>query len=79
MLEYWLMIRRHQTAVILMAILGAVVGFFMTLSAPRMYQARTTIEIQAINDNFLNMKDLNPTDQGSYSDADIQTHSPPTR
>src|SRR4051812_15708817 len=75
MLEYWLMIRRHQVAVVLVALAGAIVGFCMTLSAPRMYQAHATIEIQGLNDNFLNMKELNPNDTGgsSYSDTDIQT------
>jgi capsular exopolysaccharide synthesis family protein len=74
LLEYWLMIRRHQVAVILAAVLGGVAGFFTTLSAPRLYQATATIEIQGLNDNFLNMKELSPTDQGgSYSDTDIQT------
>src|SRR5207248_11220859 len=74
MLEYFLMVRRHQIAVILMTIAGALAGFFMTLSAPRMYQAHATMEIQGLNDNFLNMKELNPTDTGnSYSDSDIQT------
>jgi succinoglycan biosynthesis transport protein ExoP len=75
-LEYWQMVRRHQTAVITAAILGALVGFVLTLSQPRIYQAHTTVEIQSLNDNFLNMKELNPTVQdssGFYSDSDIQT------
>jgi polysaccharide biosynthesis transport protein len=74
MLEYWLMVRRHQIAVILVAVVGGLLGFFTTLSAPRMYQAHATMEIQGLNDNFLNMKELNPNETGSsYSDSDIQT------
>ncbi len=72
--EYWLMVRRHKLAVILALILGSLAGFLNTLSAPRMYQARATLEIQALNDSFLDMKTLSPTDIGqSYSDIDIQT------
>ena len=74
-LEYWHMVRRHQTAVIAAAIIGMVWGFFNTLSEPRIYQARTSIEIQSMNDDFLNMKELTPTtiDSASSSDADMQT------
>lgn len=74
LLEYWLMIRRHRVAVALLAILGGTAGFLTTLSAPRMYQAATTVEIQPLNNDFLDMKQLSPTDQGdAYSDVDIQT------
>ena len=74
-LEYWHMVRRHQTAVIAAAAIGAIVGFCQTLSEPRIFQARATVEIQSLNDNFLNMKELNPVDrEGSMStDSDIQT------
>src|SRR6266700_1673487 len=75
-LEYWHMVRRHQRAVVAIAVLGGLVGFGLTLSQPRIYQARTTVEIQSLNDNFLNMKELNPTVQdsrGFYNDSDIQT------
>jgi hypothetical protein len=33
-----------------------VVGFFVTLPQTPVYQARTSIEIQGFNDNFLNMR-----------------------
>jgi len=74
-LEYWNMIRRHPGAVIFAAFLGGLIGFLMTLSQPRIYQAHATIEIQSLNDNFLNMKELNPTQDSAsmYSDSDIQT------
>jgi len=69
------MIRRHPGAVIIAALAGCLFGFLRTLSEPRVYQAHATIEIQSLNDNFLNMKELNPTQEGSgyYSDSDIQT------
>ena len=76
LLEYWQMIRRHKQAVILAAVLGAAGGYLVTVPAPRMYGAHTTIEIQSLNEDFLNMKNVNPTasDGGSYSpDYEIQT------
>jgi capsular exopolysaccharide synthesis family protein len=75
LLEYWHMVRRHQMAVVAAAVLGAIWGFGNTLSEPRIYQAHASIEIQSMNDNFLNMKELTPTNEGAGmgSDADIQT------
>lgn len=75
-LEYWEIIRRHKGAVLLSTFLGALMAFLFTLPAPRIYQARTTLEIQDLNEDFLNMRNVNPTvDAGaSYSpDYDIQT------
>ncbi len=74
-LEYWQMVRRHKAAVILATLLGGLIAFASTLPAPRIYQARTTLEIQGLNDDFLNFRNVNPTMEGSsYSpDYDIQT------
>src|SRR5919109_872876 len=60
LLEYWQMVRRHKGAVIVATFLGALAGFLVTLSSPRVYQARTTLEIQGLNEEFLNMKNVNP-------------------
>ena len=74
-LEYWQMTRRHKLAILVAACLGALGGFASTLSNPRIYQARTTLEIQGLNQDFLNMKNVSPTvENGATSvDADIQT------
>ena len=71
-LEYWQMVRRHLTAVIVTTILCGIGAFLMTLSDPRIYQAGTTVEIQGLNQNFLNMQDLNPN-ASADSEMDIQT------
>ncbi len=74
-LEYWQMIRRHKLAILVAACIGAVGGFASTLSKPRIYQARTTLEIQGLNQEFLNMKNMSPTVENTAMgvDADIQT------
>src|SRR5260370_28957561 len=61
LLEYWQMIRRHKLPVVLATVLGLAAGFLLTLPEPRIYQARTTLEIQGLNDDFLNMKNVSPT------------------
>jgi succinoglycan biosynthesis transport protein ExoP len=75
-LEYWQMIRRHRDAIIVATLLGGTIGFLLTLAAPRIYQTRTSLEIQGVNDEFLNMRNVTPTvGDGSSGDidADIQT------
>jgi succinoglycan biosynthesis transport protein ExoP len=75
-LEYWQMIRRHPATVILATFLGGLIAFLFTLPDARIYQTRTAMEIQGLNDNFLNMKGVNATEEAtsSYSpDYDIQT------
>src|SRR5260221_14379508 len=64
-LEYWQMIRRHKGALILAVCAGGVLGFLVTLSSPRIYQARTSLEIQGLNQEFLNMKNVNPVEDGN--------------
>src|SRR5947207_3207702 len=60
-LDYWQMIRRHKVAVLMASVLGAFIGFLLTLPQPRMYQARATLEIQGLNEDFLGMHNVNPT------------------
>lgn len=74
-LEYWQIVRRHKAAVVLVTIVGGLVGILSTLPSPRVYQARTTIEIQSLNNDFLNMRSMNPVAEGMNdgADTDIQT------
>ena len=74
LLEYWQMVRRHKGAMILAIFIGGLIGFLVILGSPRVYQGKTTLEIQGINQEFLNMKNVNPVSEGSsYLDTDIQT------
>jgi polysaccharide biosynthesis transport protein len=75
LLEYWRILQRRKGTVILIAFLGALAGVFYTLPQPPVYQARTLIEIQSMNDNFMHMADINPTRAGSsyFPEVDIQT------
>src|SRR4051812_45036262 len=76
LVEYFYLVRRHKGTVILSAFLGALAGILLTLPQQPIYQARTTLEVQQINDNFLNMKSVDPNAalQEYSSDAYIQTH-----
>jgi succinoglycan biosynthesis transport protein ExoP len=75
LLEYWRILRRRRGTLILFAFVGGLVGFLVTLPQTPVYQARTSVEIVGLNDNFLNIKQVNPVTQtGATSEtSDIQT------
>jgi capsular exopolysaccharide synthesis family protein len=57
-------------------IVGMIGAFVLTLPQTPVYRARTTLEVQGLNNEFLNTKQLSPvSDDGSNSSiiADIQT------
>jgi capsular exopolysaccharide synthesis family protein len=76
LLDYWQVIRRHKGAVIVFCVLGALLGLLISLPQTPIYQARASIEIQGINENFMNLGEVNPTMSRSsrHSQADIETH-----
>ena len=76
LLEYWHMLRRRKGTLVLIAFLGLLGAVLLTLPQTPVYQARTTIEIQNLNENFLSMRDVNPTaNEGAENPlaSDLQT------
>ena len=76
LLEYWHMLRRRKGTLVLIACLGLLGAVLLTLPQTPIYQARTTIEIQNLNENFLNMRDLSQTaNEGGANplETDLQT------
>ncbi len=75
LIEYWRILRRRKATLFLIAAVGAIVGFLVTLPQTPIYQVRTSLEIVALNQNFLNIKESNPLNEGdgSVDASDIQT------
>jgi len=74
LVEYWRVIVRHRSTVVLLCVLGGLAGFLLTLPQTPVYRAHTTVEVQGLNENFLNMKDLSPTAGGALDPSnDILT------
>ena len=75
LIEYGRILRRHKGVWIIFAFAGALLGFLIALPQEALYQARASIEIVGLNDNFLNFKQLTPVTQagGTPETADIQT------
>ena len=75
LLEYWRILQRRRNTVILIALAGMIAGFIYTVPQTPIYQARTVIEIQSLNTDFLNMRDVEPnTDESDYDPTiEVQT------
>ncbi len=61
LLDYWRIVRRRRAGACLIALAGLLAGLLYTLPQTPVFQARTTIEIQNLNEDFLHMRDLTPT------------------
>ncbi len=75
LLEYWHILRRRKGTVVLIAFVGSLTGVLVTLPQVPIYQAKATIEVQELNPNFLNSREVTAvSDGGVYNTlADIQT------
>lgn len=76
--EYWQILRRRKGTLILIVFLGLLTSLLLTLPQTPIYQARGSIEVQNLNENFLNMRNVSPTadDGGSYMPgSDLQTQA----
>ncbi len=75
LIEYWRILRRHKGTWIVFAFAGALIGVLITLPQTPIYQARTSVEIVGLNDNFLNFRQASPVNEGSTTPetSDIQT------
>jgi polysaccharide biosynthesis transport protein len=75
LVEYSRLLQRRKGALILITFLGLLASILLTLPQTPVYQARTVLEIQNLNENFLNIKQLTPVSEGDGYPAltDIQT------
>jgi polysaccharide biosynthesis transport protein len=73
--EYWNILRRRKGTVILITAFSLVCAILITLPQTPVYQAKTTLEIQDLNENFLNMKQVSQVNEGGNVQTltDIQT------
>jgi succinoglycan biosynthesis transport protein ExoP len=74
LVEYWRILRRHKGIWIVFAFLGALIGLLVALPQTPVYQARASVEIIGLNENFLNLRQASPvTETGSGAAIDIGT------
>jgi polysaccharide biosynthesis transport protein len=73
LIEYWRILNRRKGTVILIAFVGLALGVLVTLPQTPVYQAKAVLEVQNVNDNFMNMKESSPEAQSYNALTDIQT------
>jgi len=59
--QYWNILARRKGTVLLIALLGAGAAFLLTRMQTPVYRARTLLEIESLNEDFLNTRNVNPT------------------
>src|ERR1043166_5914078 len=62
--QYWRILVRRKGALILSALLGALSAFVVTRIQTPVYRAQTSLEMEDLNADFLNMKNVSPTTSG---------------
>jgi capsular exopolysaccharide synthesis family protein len=55
------MVRRRKATVLVSAFLGLLISLLITLPQTPVYRSGTTLEIQGMNDNLLNTREVDPT------------------
>jgi succinoglycan biosynthesis transport protein ExoP len=75
LLDYWRVLSRRRYLLISLAIAGALAGVLVSLSQSPVYQAHAGIEVQDLNQDFLNMKQVSQVEDSSPANAltDLQT------
>ena len=61
LLDYWRMIMRHKTAIVVASVVTALIGFAVSIPMQPVYRARTSLEILNLNEDFMNLKQTSPT------------------
>jgi polysaccharide biosynthesis transport protein len=64
--NYWQVLKRKKRLLLAGTMGGSILGFCATLPALQVYQARTSMEIAGMNENFLNIKQSDPV---SYAES----------
>jgi uncharacterized protein involved in exopolysaccharide biosynthesis len=74
-LEYLRIVQRHRGTIILFAFLGLLAAVLYTMPQTPLFRARTVIEVQDINNDFLNTRSVNPVADDNQSNVltDVQT------
>jgi succinoglycan biosynthesis transport protein ExoP len=75
LMDYLRTVGRYRWLIAACAVSGIIASFLMNFSALPVYRARTSLDIQSLNNDFMNMKAVAPTDSAMdpASDEYVQT------
>ena len=60
---------RRKTTLLWIACFGIIAAILISVAQPRIYQSQASIQIQGVNENFLNLRDIYPTAAPSADNA----------
>lgn len=75
LLQYLKLVMRHKVLVGLCGMVGALLGYLTVLPQYPVYQAKTFLEVQEPNQQFLNLRELDPVAGLMTADAFVETQS----
>ncbi len=61
-LDYWHILIGHKMPLLYFALAGLIAAILFSLAQTPLYRARTSLEIQDFNEDFLDLKSVDPTD-----------------
>jgi len=67
--EYWFVICRNKKKILFAGVVGLIIGFLIGIPMKSVYRATTTLEVLAMNQDFMNMKETNPVNTSVDSDV----------
>ena len=72
--DYLQALKRHKFTIAGLALLGLLVSMAFTLQEPMVFAAKTTVEVQNLNENFMRLSEVDPQ-SGAYTatEYNIQT------
>ncbi len=73
--DYWRTVRQSKGKLFLLALAAAAAGYFASGLQTPVYQARASLEIQGINENFLNLRAVNPNLGGASYTPEFDIHT----
>ena len=76
-IQFLRMLWMRRATVLILAALGALIGLLFLLPQPPQYRAEVAVEVQALNEDFLYSRDVNPnsTQSNIFPEVDLATQA----
>src|SRR5207237_1890429 len=65
--EIWRTLWQRQLLILCVAVSCGLAAYLISLAQPTLYRAHTSLEIQSLNENFLQIKDIDAATADGYS------------
>ena len=73
LLEYWRILRHQKGTWLIYTFIGAVIGLLATIPQTPIYQAKASVEIQSLNENFMNLRQNTEVYEAGTDPSEIPT------